>query len=151
MGVGAETRSATETAVACIPVSKASDSCTVAICDDQAAFRQLVAIALELEPGIEIVGEAGDGRQAIELTTRLQPDVLLLDIAMPVMDGLEALPLVRAASPATRVVMLTALTGESIRERALAAGASAFVEKGIDLTELGNRIVHICHGTRSKV
>lgn len=121
------------------------------ICDDQAAFRQLVAIVLGLEPGIEVVGEAGDGREAIELTAKLLPNVLLLDIAMPEMDGLEALPLVRAASPATEVVMLTGLTAASIRERALAAGASAFIEKGIDMTELGTRIVEICRGTHSKV
>lgn len=127
----------------------ARDSCTVAICDDQAGFRQLVAIVLGLESEIEVVGEAGDGREAIALAARLQPDILLLDVAMPEMDGLEALPLVREASPATQVVMLTALTGPSIRERALAAGARDFLEKGIDLTELGNRVVEICRGTES--
>lgn len=132
-------------------MSSASDSCTVAICDDQAAFRQLVAIVLGLESGIEVVGEAGDGREAIALATRLQPDVLLLDIAMPEMDGLEALPHVREASPGTQVVMLTAMTGTSVRERAFAAGASDFLEKGIDLTELGNRIVEICRGTQSNI
>jgi len=122
-------------------------TCTVVVCDDQAGFRQLVAVVLGLEPGIEVIGEAGDGREAITLAERLQPDVLLLDIAMPVMDGLEALPRVREVSPATQVVVLTGVTAASIRERALAAGASAFIEKGIDIDELGDRVVEICRGT----
>lgn len=117
------------------------------VCDDQAGFRQLVAVVLGLEPGIEVIGEAGDGREAIMLAERLQPDVLLLDIAMPVMDGLEALPRVREVSPATQVVVLTGVAAASIRERALAAGASAFIEKGIDIDELGDRVVEICRGT----
>ncbi|MGH3050113.1 MAG: response regulator [Gaiellaceae bacterium] len=123
-----------------------SDSCTVVVCDDQAAFRQLVAVVLGLDSGIEVVGEAGDGREAVALAERLRPDVLLLDVAMPEMDGLEALPRVREASPATKVVMLTGVTAASVRERALAAGASAFLEKGIDIDKLGNRIVEICRG-----
>jgi len=127
-------------------VSCERHSCTVVLCDDQAGFRQLVAVVLGLEPGIEVIGEAGDGQEAIELAERLRPDVLLLDIAMPEMDGLEALPRVREVSPETQVVMLTGVTAESIRERALAAGASAFIEKGIDIDELGDRIVEICRG-----
>ncbi|MDX6480413.1 MAG: hypothetical protein QOG85_923 [Gaiellaceae bacterium] len=121
------------------------------ICDDQTAFRQLVAIVLGLESGIEVVGEAGNGREAIALATRLQPNVLLLDVAMPEMDGLEALPLLREASPETRIVMLTGVTATSVRERAAAAGASAFIEKGIDITDLGDRIVEICRGPQSTV
>jgi DNA-binding NarL/FixJ family response regulator len=118
--------------------------CTVVICDDKEGFRRLVAIVLGLAPGIEVVGEAGDGREAIALAERLQPNVLLLDVAMPEMDGLEALPRVREVSPATRVVMLTGVTADSVRRRALAAGASAFIEKGIDIDELGQRVVEIC-------
>lgn len=126
------------------------DSCTVVVCDDQQAFRRLVAIVLGLEAGIEIVGEAGNGREAIVLVEKLQPNVLLLDIAMPDMDGLEALPRVREASPDTQVVMLTGMTAANVRERALAAGARAFIEKGIDIDKLGNQVVDICRGTRPK-
>lgn len=126
--------------------SAAKGRCRVGVCDDQEGFRRLVAIVLGLASGIEVVGEASDGRQAIALAERHQPDVLLLDIAMPEMDGLEALPRVRDVSPATRVVMLTGVTAASVRERALAAGASAFIEKGIDIEELAERIVEICQG-----
>lgn len=121
--------------------------CRVAICDDQVGFRQLVRIVLELESRIDVVGEAGNGREAVSLAAKLQPDVLLLDIAMPEMDGLEALPRIRKVSPATQVVMLTGVTAGSIRERALANGASAFIEKGIDVDELGTRIIEICRLT----
>lgn len=119
------------------------------ICDDQDAFRRLVAIVLSLEPRIEVVGEASNGRDVIVLAANLQPNVLLLDIAMPDMDGLEALPRVREASPATQVVMLTGLTTASVRERAIAGGASAFIEKGIDINELGDRIVDICRAAQT--
>jgi DNA-binding NarL/FixJ family response regulator len=119
------------------------------VCDDQAGFRQLVAVVLGLESGIEVVGEAADGREAVALAERLKPNVLLLDLAMPEMDGLEALPRVRAVSPATQVVMLTGVTAASVRERALAAGASAFIEKGIDVDKLADRIVQICRGANS--
>jgi DNA-binding NarL/FixJ family response regulator len=127
-------------------VGSTNGSCTVVVCDDQPAFRQLVAIVLGLDSCIDVVGEAGNGREAVALAARFRPDVLLLDIAMPEMDGLEALPLVREASPGTKVVMLTGLTAESVRERALAAGATAFIEKGIDIDKLGNRVAEICRG-----
>jgi DNA-binding NarL/FixJ family response regulator len=125
-----------------------ADSCTVVVCDDQAAFRGLVVIVLGLEAGIEVVGEAGNGLEAVSLVKELQPDVLLLDIAMPEMDGLEALPRVREASPATQVVMLTGLTAATIQERALASGASAFIEKGIDIDKLGKLVLEVCRGAR---
>jgi len=129
-----------------VTAGAANGRCTVAVCDDQDGFRRVVAIVLGLASEIEVVGEASDGRQAIALAEKHQPDVLLLDIAMPEMDGLEALPRVREVSPATRVVMLTGVTAASVRERALAAGASAFIEKGIDIDDLAERIVEICRG-----
>lgn len=118
--------------------------CRIAICDDQAAFRKVVAVVLGLDPGLEVVGEAENGREAIALMQALRPDVLLLDIAMPVMDGLEALPLILEAVPDTRVVMLTGVTNENIRERALAAGATAFIEKGTDVDRLAEPIKEAC-------
>ena len=76
------------------------------------------------------MGEAADGFEAIELARRVQPDVMFLDIAMPIMDGIEALPKIRVASPSTRVIVLTAFASSSIRSRALAAGAVEYLEKG---------------------
>ena len=105
--------------------------CRLAICDDVTTFRQLVSAVFRWEPGFELVGEASNGLEAVELARRVQPDVMFLDIAMPVMDGIEALPKIREASPSTRVIVLTAFGSASIRSRALADGAVAYLEKGV--------------------
>jgi DNA-binding NarL/FixJ family response regulator len=118
----------------------------IVVCDDQPAFRRIVCTVLELEPDLEVVGEAGDGQQAIDLVTSLKPDVLVLDIAMPVMDGLEALPHIRLRSPGTKVVMLTGVSNDATRERALAAGALLFLEKGTDIQEVVREIVALSRG-----
>lgn len=118
--------------------------CRVVICDDQPAFRHTVGIVLNLEAELEVVGQAADGREAIEMVGELRPDVVLLDIAMPCLDGLEALPLILAASPGTRVVMLTGVTTPAVRARALAAGAALFVEKGTGIDVLARQIKDVC-------
>jgi DNA-binding NarL/FixJ family response regulator len=120
--------------------------CRIVVCDDQPAYRQIVAMVLGLESDLEVVGEAGNGRQAVELVEQLQPEVLVLDIAMPVLDGLEALPLIRTASPETKVVMLTGVVGEGIQERALGGGASLFLEKGADIQEVVRAVASLCAG-----
>jgi DNA-binding NarL/FixJ family response regulator len=117
--------------------------CRIVVCDDQRAFRTIVSTVLGLEPDVEVVGEAADGRQAIELVVRLKPDVLVLDIAMPVMDGLEALPHIRSGSPGTKVVMLTGVASDSVRERALEGGAALFLEKGTDIDEVVRAVVEL--------
>ena len=119
-------------------------TCRVVVCDDQAGFRELMAILIALEPQLELVGEAADGREAIEVVRSLQPDVLVLDIAMPVMDGLEALPLVREASPDTRVVVVTGFASDNVRRRALDSGARLFIEKGVDVAALVGQIKDLC-------
>lgn len=114
-------------------MTREADRCRIVICDDQAHYRRLVVSVIELDPDLEVVGEAANGREAVELAERLRPDLLLLDLAMPVMDGLEALPLIRAAAPETRVVILSGVTAPSSRARAAADGASGFIEKGTDI------------------
>jgi DNA-binding NarL/FixJ family response regulator len=118
----------------------------VVVCDDQPAFRTIVSTVLGLEADVEVVGEAADGRQAIELVVRLMPDVLVLDIAMPVMDGLEALPHIRSASPGTKVVMLTGVANDGVRKRALDGGAALFLEKGTDIDEVVRAVVGLARG-----
>jgi DNA-binding NarL/FixJ family response regulator len=105
----------------------------LAICDDNDTYRTMLRLVLGLESDIELVGEASDGNAAIELVTRERPDVLLLDLAMPKMDGLEALPLIREASPATDVIMLTGFTSTNFRNRATALGAAEYLEKGCEM------------------
>ena len=110
--------------------------CRIALCDDVESFRSILALLMNHEPDMEIVGQAENGKEAIELVSSQEVDLLLLDIAMPVMDGLEALPLIRRASPQTRVVILTGFGTPEIRKEALAGGAVRVIEKGLDPDQL---------------
>jgi len=103
---------------------------SVMIVDDADAIRKLIALILELETGIATVGEAADGVSAVELAGQLTPDVVLLDISMPRMDGIEALPLILERSPATKVVMVSGFGTDDIRGRCAELGAAAFIDKG---------------------
>jgi YesN/AraC family two-component response regulator len=100
----------------------------VLLCDDVETMRVALRAVLDLRDGIEVVGEARNGHEAIELATGLQPDVVLLDLTMPGKDGLEALPDVRRAAPAARVVILSGHEGRPIEEAAL-RGAERFLLK----------------------
>lgn len=107
----------------------------VLIVDDSEDMRMLVRLFLERKEGVEVVGEAGTGRDAILLAKELQPDLVLLDLAMPEMDGLEALPHILVAAPGAQVIVLSGFD-QRIGDQALAAGASQFVQKGGGVKEL---------------
>ena len=98
--------------------------------DDDRSVRLLARLVLDDEPGFEVVGEAEDGRQAVALARHHQPDMVLLDLAMPGMGGLEALPLIRAAAPAAKVVVFSALEAEDHASRAHERGAAGYIQKG---------------------
>jgi DNA-binding NarL/FixJ family response regulator len=108
----------------------------VVLCDDVAELRTLMRFALEEDGDLVIVGEAGDAITGVERIADLQPDVVLLDLSMPGMDGLEAIPLVRARSPGTAIVVFSGFAEERMRGPALEHGADRYVEKGADLTEV---------------
>ncbi len=116
----------------------------VAIVDDTPDVRLLVRRSLELDPDIDVVAEAADGRAAIEIAAQHRPEVMLLDLAMPVMDGLQALPHVVEASPDTAVVVLSGFSATAMAEQAMAAGARGFVQKGIPAQDLRARVRHLC-------
>lgn len=99
----------------------------VLIVDDTEDIRLLVRIGLEADPRLEVVGEAGDGAAAIDAARTLDPDAVLLDLRMPRMDGLTALPHLRQAAPGARIVVFSAT--DMLRGQALAAGADAFLDK----------------------
>ena len=111
-------------------------SIRVLLCDDVQAFRALVRYSLEDEDGIEVVGEAADGNEGVRQVTDLRPDVILLDLSMPDCDGLEAIPAMVKNSPNTRIVALSGYTAERMAEPVLASGATAYLEKGVDLAEI---------------
>lgn len=85
-----------------------------------------------------------DGAEAISVCTDLQPDLLLLDVSMPVMDGLTALPRIREVSPSTNVVMLSGFSSESMKRQALELGACRFIEKGVPPVELTGQLRAQC-------
>lgn len=91
--------------------------------------RDALTSYLDGVPGLQIVGQAVNGQEALQLLATTKVDVLVLDLAMPVLSGLDALPLVRGISPATKVVVLTAYPSERYEERARAAGAAAYLVK----------------------
>jgi DNA-binding NarL/FixJ family response regulator len=102
----------------------------VLLVDDHALFRHGVAELLRSADGFEVVGEAGDGQQALDLVRERKPDVVLMDVAMPVMDGLEATRRITVEIPTVRVVIVSVLDrGEQSRAEAAECGASAFLPK----------------------
>ncbi|AHI00281.1 response regulator [Kutzneria albida] len=104
----------------------------VVLADDQTVVREGLTTLLGLLPGIEVVGAAADGEQALELVARLQPDVLLVDLRMPRTDGVAATTRVRAEHPGTEVVVLTTYTDDESVLAALRAGARGFLTKDAD-------------------
>jgi DNA-binding NarL/FixJ family response regulator len=105
----------------------------VLVCDDVAAFRALMRYTLEEDPGIEVVGEAADGIAAIDAAERLQPDVILLDLTMPILDGIDAIPELLERAPGTRVVALSGWGADRMAEAAREHGAFSYVEKTDDV------------------
>jgi two-component system, NarL family, nitrate/nitrite response regulator NarL len=101
----------------------------VLLVDDQAIVRRALRGRFHLEPGLEVVGEASTGREALSLAQTLTPDVVLMDIEMPEMDGIEATAALRRVIPQSAVVILSIYDDAQTRGRAQAAGAVAFVEK----------------------
>jgi DNA-binding NarL/FixJ family response regulator len=88
---------------------------------------------LQEDPGIEVVGEAADGMAAIAAAERLQPDVVLLDLTMPILDGIDAIPALLERAPGTRVVALSGWGAERMGDAAREQGAVAYVEKTDDV------------------
>jgi DNA-binding NarL/FixJ family response regulator len=111
--------------------------------DDSADLRFLVRTAVESRGGFEVVGEAGDGRHGVDLAGELAPDVILLDLDMPSMGGLEALPLLRDASPGSKTVVLSSFRREDYEGQARAGGATGYLEKGITARRLVDELLAV--------
>jgi DNA-binding NarL/FixJ family response regulator len=112
----------------------------VLLVDDAPQVRRDLRLLLELAGGIEIAGEASGGEQAVRLAHLLEPDVVVMDLDMPGMDGFEATRQIKAQQTARQVVILSVHAGPEERERARACGADRFVIKGASYDELVNAI-----------
>jgi YesN/AraC family two-component response regulator len=108
----------------------------VLIVDDAEDIRSLLRFKFSQCGNYEVVGEAADGVEAIEQARVLQPDLVLLDMAMPKMDGLQALPMIRDLVPGVHVIVLSGFNRGTLEQEALAAGADRYVVKGGSMREL---------------
>jgi len=120
----------------------------VAVVDDQELVRSGFVVLLRASPGIEVVGEAGDGVEAVELARRTSPDVVLMDVRMPRMDGLEATRAILAdpSAATTRVLVLTTFDDDELVLEALRSGASGFLLKDTRPTQLLEAIEVVAAG-----
>jgi DNA-binding NarL/FixJ family response regulator len=114
---------------------------SVVIADDHTLFAEALALTLRSDPRFEVLGLAENGRQAVDLAASLHPDVVLMDLHMPVMDGIEATRRLRLASPRSHVVVVTASTSPEDGARARAAGARAYIRKWSSSEELREAVV----------
>ena len=111
----------------------------VLLADDHTMLRESLRRFLSDE-GFDVVGEAGDGEEALRLTEELRPDVVLMDVSMPVLDGVEATRTLRRRFPDTEVVVLTMFGDSAVAERAFRAGAAGFLAKDCSLDEVAEAI-----------
>ena len=118
----------------------------VILADDHALVRQGIRSLLDKLDDIEVVGEVNNGREALELSRTSQPDIVLMDITMPDLNGLEALSRMKKACPTTRVIMLSVHGGEEYFQQALDSGAAGYLLKDADQMELELAIRTVVRG-----
>lgn len=116
----------------------------VLLVDDHKMFRDGLRVLINAEPGMEVVGEAVDGKEAVEMARRLSPDVAVMDISMPGMNGIEAMRYLMRDNPKIKVIMLSMYSSGPLVHSVMAAGASSYVLKGSDFSELAEAIRSAC-------
>jgi DNA-binding NarL/FixJ family response regulator len=124
----------------------AGESIRVLVADDQAAVREGLATLLDLTPGIEVVGEARDGAEAVRLVDERSPDVVLMDLHMPGTDGIAATEQITRDYPVTRVVVLTTFADDDTIHRALRAGALGYLTKDADRVQIARAVQAAANG-----
>jgi DNA-binding NarL/FixJ family response regulator len=122
------------------------DQIRVVIADDHRLLREMLRLTLHQEKSIKIVGEAANGLQTIDVISDLKPDIVLLDIIMPEMNGLEVLPAIREKSPKTKALMLTVAADEPTIFKALKAGAKGYLSKDVSISDLIKAIQAVYKG-----
>ncbi|MBB2909732.1 DNA-binding NarL/FixJ family response regulator [Streptosporangium becharense] len=122
------------------------DPIRVLIVDDHALIRRSLEMALDAETDIEVVGEASDGQEAVELADRLTPDVVLMDVRMPRRSGIEATREIKASVPSTRIIMLTVSDEEEDLFEAIKAGATGYLLKNVQLDEVPQAVRGVHEG-----
>lgn len=116
---------------------------SVVVADDMADLRHIARMALESSQRFEVVAEAADGREAVAKAAEHQPDLVLLDLAMPVLDGLQALPRIRQVAPGAKVVILSVFERGRLGPASLGGGAVGYLEKGILPSRLADELLAV--------
>lgn len=117
-------------------MSTGADPARVVLCDDVPQLRTLLRFGLEEDGTLRVVGEAGDAPAGIALVTEHRPDALLLDLSMPGMDGLQAIPVVRERLPRLAIVVFSGFGADRVAPTALGLGADRYLEKGAEMAVL---------------
>ena len=117
--------------------------------DDHPVMRDGIAFALQTQEDLELVGEATSGEDAIRLFKELRPDITLMDLNLPGMDGVEAIEAIRKSSPRAKIIVLTTYSGDAMARRALNAGASGYILKHMLRIDLIRTIRSVFSGARS--
>jgi DNA-binding NarL/FixJ family response regulator len=141
-----ELEQAPESAAASGAPVPAGEPIGVVVADDTHELRFLLRMMLESNDGFAVLGEAADGAEAVRLTAELRPDVVVLDLAMPVMDGLEALAEIRRRTPDTKVVVFSGCGKDQAAAKALELGAAAYLEKGEAIDKLVSLLTDLFPG-----
>jgi DNA-binding NarL/FixJ family response regulator len=108
----------------------------VVLCDDAPSFRALMRYSLEEDPALRVVGEAADGEAGVQVVADVRPDVVLLDLSMPRLEGIDAIARMLEASPSSRIVAFSGFAADDMADVALERGAHAYVEKGADIESI---------------
>jgi DNA-binding NarL/FixJ family response regulator len=127
-----------------------TDTIKILIVDDHNIVRQGLAALLKTVPGLMVAAEASDGEQAVELFRRHKPDVTLMDLRLPKMNGVDAIAKIRDGTPGARIIVLTTFDGDEDIYRALQAGARGYLLKGMDLAEL-TEAIRTVHAGRTRI
>jgi DNA-binding NarL/FixJ family response regulator len=117
-----------------------ADRIRVLVCDDVAMLRELIRYELEEDEGVVVVGEADNGLDSVRLAEELSPDVVVLDLAMPGIDGLEAITRMRVLPDPPIILVHSGFDADTMRERVLALGAERYLEKGGNLREVRDAV-----------
>jgi DNA-binding NarL/FixJ family response regulator len=129
-------------------MAETAEHVRVFLCDDVAEIRVLMRFTLEEDPRLEVVGEASDGEGGVAGVVETRADIILLDLSMPGMDGLEAIARLREVAPSTGIVVLSGFSAGRLREAAIDAGADRYLEKGEPAKAIRSAVLDVARTRR---